>query len=162
MQETPNNCFESKIHSTTLCQEKAGKHECRNIIYIGTLLLYFGTHAYLFLSDKLSCYLFSSPLDQGTMGHSLRYSRAIYLFEVEIYLVLYVVVIFRHSCLPVFAWRRVVLHIFDPKQLLRVSCMVLLFKVLFNQYSFNYKVYKIKLKHKWSTDNKIFFYCKEG
>ena len=38
--------------------------------------------------------------------------------------VLYFAVIFRHSCLPVFAWRRVVLHIFDPKQLLRVSCML--------------------------------------
>ena len=31
---------------------------------------------------------------------------------------------FRHSCLPVFAWRRVLLHIFDPKQLLRVSCIL--------------------------------------
>ena len=35
-----------------------------------------------------------------------------------------VAVIFRHSCLSVFAWRRVVLHIFDPKQLLRVSCIL--------------------------------------
>ena len=32
-----------------------------------------------------------------------------------------VTAIFRHSCLPVFAWWRVVLSIFDPKQLLRVS-----------------------------------------
>ena len=32
--------------------------------------------------------------------------------------------LFRHSCLPVFAWRRVVLHFFDPKQLLRVSCIL--------------------------------------
>ena len=31
---------------------------------------------------------------------------------------------YRHSCLPVFAWQRVVLHIFDPKQLLRVSCIL--------------------------------------
>ena len=29
-----------------------------------------------------------------------------------------------HSCLPVFAWRRVVLRFFDPKQLLRVSCIL--------------------------------------
>ena len=36
----------------------------------------------------------------------------------------YVVVIFRYSCLPVFAWRRVVLRIYDPKQLLRVSCIL--------------------------------------
>ena len=28
---------------------------------------------------------------------------------------------FRHSCLPISAWRRVVLHFFDPKQLFRVS-----------------------------------------
>ena len=35
-----------------------------------------------------------------------------------------VAVTFRHLCLPVFAWRRAVLHIFDPKQLLRVSCIV--------------------------------------
>ena len=35
-----------------------------------------------------------------------------------------VAVLFRHSCLPVFAWRRVVLHIFNPKQLLRVSCIL--------------------------------------
>ena len=41
-----------------------------------------------------------------------------------LYLVLYVAVTFRHSCLPVFAWRRVVLHFFDPKQLLRVSCIL--------------------------------------
>ena len=33
----------------------------------------------------------------------------------------YVAVIFWHLCLSLFAWRRVVLHIFDPKQLLRVS-----------------------------------------
>ena len=32
-----------------------------------------------------------------------------------------VAVTFRHSCLLVFAWRRVVLHFFDPKQLLRVA-----------------------------------------
>ena len=31
---------------------------------------------------------------------------------------------FRHSCLPVFTWRRIVLHFFDPKQLLRVSCIL--------------------------------------
>ena len=31
MQETRNNCFGSKICSTTLRQAKTGKHECRNI-----------------------------------------------------------------------------------------------------------------------------------
>ena len=31
MQETRNNCFGSKICSTTLRQMKTGKHECRNI-----------------------------------------------------------------------------------------------------------------------------------
>ena len=41
-----------------------------------------------------------------------------------LYLVLYVAVTFRHSCLPVFAWRSVVLHFFDLKRLLRVSCML--------------------------------------
>ena len=34
---------------------------------------------------------------------------------------MYLAVTFRHSCLPVFACRRVVLHFFDPKQLLQVS-----------------------------------------
>ena len=29
-----------------------------------------------------------------------------------------------YSCLTVFAWRRVVLRFFDPKQLLRVSCIL--------------------------------------
>ena len=33
----------------------------------------------------------------------------------------YVAIIFRHACLSVFVWRRVVLHIFYPKQLLRIS-----------------------------------------
>ena len=43
----------------------------------------------------------------------------------------------KHSCLPVFAWRRVVLSFFDPKQLLRVSCnwWCFFFKVLLNHYS---------------------------
>ena len=36
----------------------------------------------------------------------------------------YVAVTFRHSCLPVFAWRRVVLRFIDPKQLLRISCIL--------------------------------------
>ena len=42
----------------------------------------------------------------------------------RIYLVLYFVVTFRHSCFPVFAWRSVMLRFFDPKQLLRVSCIL--------------------------------------
>ena len=36
----------------------------------------------------------------------------------------FVAVTFRHSCLPVFVWRRVVLHFFGPKQLVRVSCIL--------------------------------------
>ena len=47
MQETRNNCFGSKIRSTnaemlrstTLRQAKTGKHECRNVHYISTLVL---------------------------------------------------------------------------------------------------------------------------
>ena len=35
-----------------------------------------------------------------------------------------ITVIFRHSFLPVFERRRVLLHFFDPKQLLRVSCIL--------------------------------------
>ena len=35
-----------------------------------------------------------------------------------------VAIIFRHSCLPVLTWWRLVLRIFDPKQLLRVSCIL--------------------------------------
>ena len=41
-----------------------------------------------------------------------------------LYLVLYLAVIFRHLCLTVFAWRRVMLHIFNLKQLLGVSCIL--------------------------------------
>ena len=37
---------------------------------------------------------------------------------------LYVAVAFRHLCLTVLAWRRVVLRFFDLKQLLRVSCIL--------------------------------------
>ena len=36
----------------------------------------------------------------------------------------YVAVIFRHSCLPVFASWRVVLNVFDSKQLLLISCIL--------------------------------------
>ena len=36
----------------------------------------------------------------------------------------HVAVAFRLSCLPVFAWRRVVLRFFNSKQLLRVSCIL--------------------------------------
>ena len=35
-----------------------------------------------------------------------------------------VAVTFWHSCLPFLAWRRVLLCFFDPKQLLRVSCIL--------------------------------------
>ena len=35
-----------------------------------------------------------------------------------------IAVTFRLSCLPVIAWRWVVLHFFAPKQLLRVSCIL--------------------------------------
>ena len=41
-----------------------------------------------------------------------------------LYLVLFVAVTFRHSCSPVIAWRRIVLHFIDLKQLLRVSCFL--------------------------------------
>ena len=34
MQETRNNCFGSKIRSTTLRQAKAGKHECGSRAYL--------------------------------------------------------------------------------------------------------------------------------
>ena len=47
MQETHNNCFGSKIHSTsaemlcsmTFSQAKTGKLECRNVTYISALVL---------------------------------------------------------------------------------------------------------------------------
>ena len=41
-----------------------------------------------------------------------------------LHLVLYIVVIFPHLCLLVFARRRVVLRILDPKQLLLISCIL--------------------------------------
>ena len=58
MQETRNNCFGSKKRNTTLLQTKAGKHESRNVI--NTLLLHFGTRAYLFSPEEGSCYVFSN------------------------------------------------------------------------------------------------------
>ena len=36
----------------------------------------------------------------------------------------YAAVTFRHLCLPVSAWWRVMLHFYDLKQLLRVSCIL--------------------------------------
>ena len=54
------------------------------------------------------------------------------------------VVSFRHSCLPVIAGGRVVLHFIDPKQLLRVLLlMVLSFKVIFNQWLEEFQSYHI-------------------
>ena len=61
MLETRNNCFGSKMRSTTLRQTKTGKHECRNLTatwYVGTLLLHFDTRVYLFSPDKGSSYVF--------------------------------------------------------------------------------------------------------
>ena len=51
MQETRNNCFGSKKHSTTLFQAKTGKHECRNVT---------ATRAYLLPPEEGSCYVFST------------------------------------------------------------------------------------------------------
>ena len=47
----------------------------------------------------------------------------------------YVAVKFQHSCLPVSAWRRVVLHFFRPETIVAsfLHLMVLFFKVLLNQ-----------------------------
>ena len=83
MQETRNNCFVSKKRCTTLHQMKTSKHECLNLTatYIALILcytrclvfcyyitlytllsrflLYFSTHAYLFLPDHGLCYVFS-------------------------------------------------------------------------------------------------------
>ena len=55
MRETRNNCFWSKIRNTTLLQAKTNKHEWRR-----TLLLLFGTRAYLFSPNKGSCCIFST------------------------------------------------------------------------------------------------------
>ena len=54
MQETCNNCFKSKKRSMTLLQEKTDMHGC------WTLLLHFGTCAYLFSPEGGSCYVFST------------------------------------------------------------------------------------------------------
>ena len=91
MQETRNNCFESKNNSTTFHQKKIGKHECRNV----------------------TLWMLVTPALVGAG---------------------YVDVTFWHSWLPIFTWRRVVLHFFDPKQLLQVflHLIELLFKMLLN------------------------------
>ena len=62
MQETRNNCFESKICSMTLCQAKTSKHECQNVraIYVAVISHWFNTRAYLFSPDKGSGNLFST------------------------------------------------------------------------------------------------------
>ena len=54
MQETHNNWFLSKIHSTTLCPAKTGKHKYRNITAA------YLTCDYPFSPDKESCYIFST------------------------------------------------------------------------------------------------------
>ena len=46
----------------------------------------------------------------------------------------------QHSCLTVSAWRRVVLRFFDPKQLLRVSCIL---------WCYYPKCYSITFQHCW-------------
>ena len=76
MQETRNNCFGSKIISTTLLQAKTGKHECLNVttmyiynvqqIYYNihcNVLLHFGTRAYLFSPEEGSWYVFSTRIN---------------------------------------------------------------------------------------------------
>ena len=52
MQETCNNCFGLKKHSTTLLQAKKGKHECRNVTAMCC--------CYLCLPEDGSCYVFST------------------------------------------------------------------------------------------------------
>ena len=58
MQETRNNCFGSKIRSTTFRQAKTDKHEYQNITATyDTRALHkqYGIRAYLFPSDEGSC-----------------------------------------------------------------------------------------------------------
>ena len=94
MQETRNNCLGSKILSMTHRLVKTSKHDCWNIT--ATLLLYF-----------LVCYVCTN---YNSNVHNIpKYNSN-------------VAVIFLPSCSPVFIWWKVVVHIFDPKQLLRVSC----------------------------------------
>ena len=58
MQETRNNCFGSEKCSSTLSQAKTGKLLLTCLPLAATLLLHFGTRAYLFYPDEGSCYLF--------------------------------------------------------------------------------------------------------
>ena len=71
MQETHNNCFGSKKCSTTLCQAKINKHECRNVAamyvcccYISALVLtYFRlikSRAIFFLTRNNCCEFLAS------------------------------------------------------------------------------------------------------
>ena len=63
MQETRNNCFGSKISSTTLRQAKTDKHECRNVTemyktkYNGKVFIYW---AYDILFGFVHCCYISS------------------------------------------------------------------------------------------------------
>ena len=58
MQEIHNNYFGWKKCSTILLQAKAGKYKRRNVR--ATLLLHFGTRAYLSSHEAGSCYVFST------------------------------------------------------------------------------------------------------
>ena len=96
----------------TLLQAITGKHECWKVTAMC------GTRAYLLSTEEGSCYIFST---QNNCCEFLASNGII--FKVIFNHTWYVAVIL-HSCLPVFACRRVVLHFFDPKQLLRVSCIL--------------------------------------
>ena len=61
MQEALNNCFVSKIITRSFARWKQANTSAEIQQLHATLQLYFGTHAYLFLPDKGSCYGFFQP-----------------------------------------------------------------------------------------------------
>ena len=87
-----------------------------------TLLLYFGIRAYLFSPDEGLCYIFST---RNNCCEILASYGVIIQSVIQPFLKTPVSgASLSHSCLTVFAWRRVVPRFFDPKQLLRDSCIL--------------------------------------
>ena len=109
MQETRNNFWGSKICSTTLHQAKTGQHECRNI---STLQDFFSVSFFQFLDSYLTLTLTMHVIVKD-WKRQVKQFLCCFLSYKKVHNK-YVAVIFRHSCLPVFAWKKVVLR-FSPR-----------------------------------------------
>ena len=118
MQETRNNCFQSKKRSTTLLQAKTGKHKCRNITATALVLTCFSLkkgcatyfrpetiivsflHLMVILFKVLS-FIIISVIDVASKGMLARENFGKYLFIKLVVLKSYHTTIFHYN---VFDW----------------------------------------------------------